>query len=180
VRLGSGTNVNASGCDIGVYVNVGSGNFVPNGVQTGIGILFAEGSSGMIDSNTVANYQKGGIVVDGCNPSERPSCAATAPTSATVMNNTVTGLGPVDFIAQNGIQISRGAQATSLAGNTVSRNLYTQDATSGCEPGCVGSAVGVTAMGILFFQAGVPTPTVGAVASTNEVFDNQADIVIIK
>jgi hypothetical protein len=42
----------------------------------------------------------------------------------TIQGNTVTGLGTIDFIAQNGIQISAGASATVI-GNSVSNNFYT-------------------------------------------------------
>jgi hypothetical protein len=55
-----------------------------------------------------------------------------------VQDNTVTGLGPIGFIAQNGIQISRGASAV-VTGNTVSGNWYTPAT--------------VTACGLLFYQA---------------------------
>jgi L-aminopeptidase/D-esterase-like protein len=41
-----------------------------------------------------------------------------------VQDNTVTGFGPVDYIAQNGIQISFGATA-KVAGNVVTGNDYT-------------------------------------------------------
>jgi hypothetical protein len=56
----------------------------------------------------------------------------------TVKNNTVTGLGEVDFIAQNGIQISRGATG-EVTGNTVSGNSYTPTAWTAC--------------GLLFYKA---------------------------
>ena len=42
----------------------------------------------------------------------------------TISNNTVTGEGPVDYIAQNGIQLGYGAKAT-VTGNTVTGNAYT-------------------------------------------------------
>jgi hypothetical protein len=51
------------------------------------------GGSGVIDGNTVSAYQKNGIVVTGSG------------TTASVTNNTVRGLGPVVFIAQNGIEV---------------------------------------------------------------------------
>ena len=44
--------------------------------------------------------------------------------SAVITNNTGTGLGPVNFIAPNGIQVSRGATGT-VTGNTISGNVYT-------------------------------------------------------
>jgi hypothetical protein len=41
-----------------------------------------------------------------------------------VLGNTVTGQGPIDYIAQNGIQFSYGASAL-VKGNMVSGNSYT-------------------------------------------------------
>src|ERR1019366_6592549 len=90
------------------------GETPPNGTQHGVAIYFAfEGNStGTIKNNTVTNYQKGGITVNG------PG------SSATISGNTVTGFGPVDFIAQNGIQIGFGATGT-VTNNTVTGNEYT-------------------------------------------------------
>jgi parallel beta-helix repeat protein len=86
-----------------------------NGDQHGVGIYYrALGTgtaSGTISGNTLTNYQKGGIVVNGS-------------VSATITNNKVTGQGAVDYIAQNGIQVGYGAKAT-VAGNTVTGNAYT-------------------------------------------------------
>lgn len=79
-----------------------------------------------IVNNEVIAYQKTGIVVNG-------------DVSAAVRNNKVTGLGPVNYIAQNGIQLGFGALGTVLR-NTVSGNVYApQTAASG---------------GILLFTAG--------------------------
>src|SRR5262249_47796398 len=58
------------------------------------------------------NYQKGGIVVNGPNA------------SADIRQNDVIGLGPVNFIAQNGIQAGYGSN-TQIQQNTVSGNSYT-------------------------------------------------------
>jgi parallel beta-helix repeat protein len=68
-------------------------------------------ASGTVSDNTLTNYQKGGITANGN-------------VSATITNNTVTGQGPVSYIAQNGIQVGYGAKAT-VTGNTVSGNAYT-------------------------------------------------------
>ena len=150
-RVVSGT-VNATGCNIGVYYGPGvtgqvrhatiyGANYysvvndgghasiansqihdigeVPfNGDQHGVGIYFsyASGATGEISNNRIWRYQKGGIVVNGTGD------------SANVSNNTVTGLGPIGFIAQNGIQIGYGA-AASVTHNTVSNNSYTGTST---------------------------------------------------
>ena len=123
-------------------------------MQHGVGIFYTDGATGEISGNTVSQYQKGGIV-------------AKVSARVSVTDNTVTGLGAVKFIAQNGIQISGGATATQMTGNTVSKNHYTQ----GADPGW-------TSSGILFFNAGT-TPKVGKIASTNNVFKNQANVTVI-
>jgi hypothetical protein len=141
----SGT-VDATGCNIGIYYGPGSnakvtdadvfganyfgivnnggdvdvknssvhniGEVPFNGTQHGVGIYFVDGGTGSIHKNTVSLYQKGGIVVNAVG------------SSAKIQNNTVTGLGPVPFIAQNGIQVSRGATG-DVNNNTVSGNAYT-------------------------------------------------------
>jgi len=90
--------------------------FTPSGAQHGIGIIYDSGTSGPVASGNITlsyvhDYQKGGIVIN------HNSNVAT-------LNNTVKGLGPVPFIAQNGIQYSRDAVGT-IRGNTVSDNFYT-------------------------------------------------------
>ena len=87
--------VNVTGADVH---NIGESPF--NGMQHGVGIFYTGGATGEISGNTVSQYQKGGIV------------AKVSGTSVSVTDNTVTGLGAVKFIAQNGIQISGGATAT--------------------------------------------------------------------
>jgi hypothetical protein len=86
-----------------------------NGTQHGTAIYYrALGSgspTGVISGNTLTNYQKGGITVSG-------------KVSATITNNHVTGQGPVNYIAQNGIQMGYGAKG-SVTGNTVIGNAYT-------------------------------------------------------
>jgi parallel beta-helix repeat protein len=92
-----------------------------SGIQTGIGILvgrFAEGQTGSatISHNVIDDYQKAGIVVD------------NSGSSATIDHNTVVGVGPTPLIAQNGIQVSRGANA-QVDHNDVSGNLYAPQTT---------------------------------------------------
>ncbi len=78
------------------------------------------------DNNVVTDYQKTGII-------------ATLSTVATITNNTVTGDGAINYIAQNGIQVSFAATA-KLVGNNVSLNNY--------------SPAKVTACGLLIYKAG--------------------------
>ncbi|MGH2515573.1 MAG: right-handed parallel beta-helix repeat-containing protein, partial [Ktedonobacterales bacterium] len=139
--------VDATSCNIGVYYGTGSGMVLNaeifganyfgvvnngasvtvsqsnihdigemplNGDQHGVAVYwaFASGATGAVTNNLIYRYQKGGIVISG------------APDSATVSGNEVLGLGPVNFIAQNGIEIGGGAAAT-VTGNVVTGNSYT-------------------------------------------------------
>ena len=145
--------VDASGCDIGAYyddgaihtisgatiqdanqfgvlarnattVNVGNdsvvqrignhtgGQYQPNGVQTGVGISYREASTGSVDDTTVHDYQKNGFVI------------RDSGTNVSVTNSLVQGEGPVDYIAQNGIQYSQGA-AGVVRNNVIRDHDYT-------------------------------------------------------
>lgn len=147
--------VDATGCDIGVYFNSGTGKVdgaaifgarwfgvavngdvnkvtvdivdshifnigsVPfDGGQWGVAVYyrayFVNGgsTSGRIAGNTIEQYQKAGIVTNGPR------------TNVQIRDNIVTGLGPVAFIAQNGIQVGYGATAVVMR-NTVSNHSYT-------------------------------------------------------
>lgn len=122
----TGPAVEANSLTYGVAITAGGsatvwGNFITrirnnplDGVQTGIGV-FVDGAdattSAVIRDNTITDYQKGGIVVFGSNG------------SATVTRNTIVGVGPTDVIAQNGIQVSDGADAV-VTRNTISGNVY--------------------------------------------------------
>jgi hypothetical protein len=85
------------------------------GMQGGLGIYgYVNDSTPTtlnVENNTVTDYQKGGMVFKG--------------TGLTVntTGNTITGYGPVPFIAQNGIQYSQGAGGT-IQDNTISGNWY--------------------------------------------------------
>ena len=88
-----------------------------NGVQGGIGVVLGGGGtpgSATIVNNTITDYQKEGITV------------AYSGSSAVIVGNTITGSGPTDVIAQNGIDVNTGADAY-IAGNRISKNLYTVD-----------------------------------------------------
>ncbi|HEX3283996.1 MAG TPA: hypothetical protein VHT50_04870 [Mycobacterium sp.] len=183
----SGT-LEATGCDIGVYYEPGSGpteavssgdisgakyfgvlvngatvdvtnssvhsiGDVPlNGSQHGNAIVYLNGAHGTISGNHVFNYQKNGITVSGVddNGTVRPNPT----TSASVLNNVVTGEGHVSYIAQNGIQISFGASGL-VRGNTVSLNWYTPAGTEAC--------------GLLLYQAN------GVKQQMNNLFDNEVN-----
>ena len=89
-----------------------------DGMQHGVGIVVNHlwdqyyAHSVVIDHNIIFDYQKGGIV---CN---EPG------TTATVTYNTVTGFGPTDLIAQNGIQFGWNATGT-IDHNEASGHVYT-------------------------------------------------------
>jgi hypothetical protein len=83
-------------------------------------------ATGTLSGSTITNYQKNGVVVSG------PGAVVK------VLSNTVTGQGKINYIAQNGIEISYGASGT-VTGNTVSNNWYTGPIWTAC--------------GLLFYQA---------------------------
>jgi hypothetical protein len=87
-----------------------------NGSQHGVGIYFRGFNdvsivTGKIAGNTIAHYQKGGVVTNG------PGVQAI------ISDNIVTGEGHIPYIAQNGIQVGYGANA-SVMRNTVTGNSY--------------------------------------------------------
>jgi parallel beta-helix repeat protein len=97
-----------------------------NAVQIGRAAEMTTGS-GVVTHNLLDDYQKTGVVVD------------AAGSTATVDHNEIVGVGPTTLIAQNGVQISRGAVAT-VDHNKVSMNVY--------------SLQTVVSEGLLLFQAG--------------------------
>jgi Periplasmic copper-binding protein (NosD) len=154
--VNDGTSVNVEGASVHHI-----GENPPNGTQHGVAIYFTNGGTGLIDGNMVSSYQKGGIVVNGVS-------SVGTPTTATVTNNTVTGLGPVVFIAANGIQVSRGAVA-EVRGNSISDNFYTGEVGVGPNPGGQNpEGWEFVSTGLLLFEAGPGTKT-----SNNHFSDNQ-------
>lgn len=121
-----------SGCQNGVAIMVGRQYWSTTGTAN-------------IENNTIVGYQKGGIVVD------------NSGSNATITDNTITGVGATSVIAQNGIQISRGATAT-LSGNTVTGNSFHLEG----NPWDWGSA------GILYYQAGAVTMAGGNTTANND------------
>jgi len=113
----------------------------------------------MIDDNIIQNYQKGGIVVDNMG------------STAVITNNVITGVGRTEIIAQNGVQVSRGAMVppSNLQGNTVTANFYLNRSPS---------TTPAVAVGILYFQAGEPGFE-GPINSTNKLRHNQINVSII-
>jgi hypothetical protein len=134
-------------CDtlrFGVYVSNGSAHVKDNhvteirdtpfsGCQNGVAVLAGRASMNQVGDvelvdNVIDKYQKGGVVIDNTG------------SSGLIQQNRVQGAGPTPVTAQNGIQVSRGADADLLQ-NIVLDNTYT-----------LAPAFGAT--GMLLFEAG--------------------------
>lgn len=154
------SNVDVNNCEV---YNIGThteNEFTPNGAQYGIAIYYYA-SSGIISENTVYAYQKGGIIAN----------LPCGDELVYILDNTVTGLGPVDFIAQNGIQLGW-SQKGVIRGNTVSGNYYIDFEVPG-----KGKAIGQqtwVSCGILLY--GVNAPEIKC--QQNKLFDNQVQFYI--
>jgi hypothetical protein len=97
-----------------------------DGAQHGVGVQWQDSATGYLADSHVYRYQKNGVTVNGDG------------TDADVTGSDINGLGPVDFIAQNGVQYSNGASG-EVSHNTITDNDYTgcsnQDAAkTGCTP----------------------------------------------
>ena len=168
------TSVTVTGSTVSCTGNHGStntvpcSNFSPNGVQTGIDVYFSCAGTGSISSNTINQYQKGGITVRDLD-------------SVTVTNNNVTGLGLVNFIAQNGIEFGFGACGPTVSttnvgqvtGNTVTDNQYNGNGGRAPPP--------YISSGILAQAIGDPGPGQihSALVTTNRAFQNQGNVIVI-
>ncbi len=130
-----------------------------NGTQHGVGVYFYDGATGSITDSKVWNYQKGGIV------------ANLTGTKVAITDSTVTGLGRVNFIAQNGIQVSRGAVA-EVRGNDISDNFYTGTVGVGPNPGGQNPpGWEYVSGGLLLYEAGA-----GTKHSNNHYSGNQRNV----
>lgn len=92
-------NQGASGCGEGNGIEVSNFGDNPNTIKV------------KIENNVISAYQSVGILAAGA-------------VSVSVEGNTVTGLGPVDYIVQSGITLDSGALGT-VAKNDVSGNIFT-------------------------------------------------------
>lgn len=98
-----------------------------SGCQNGVGVLVGRNfenttGSATVVHNLIDDYQKGGVVVDGD--------VAGPASQAGVAYNEIDGIGPTAVIAQNGIQVSRGAIA-DVHHNVVTGNVYSPATTTG-------------------------------------------------
>jgi hypothetical protein len=119
---GASTNVaDLKGCQYGVAVEVG--NKTP-----------AEVGHATLSKDTVTGYQKNGPTVK------------SSGSTMTITASTITGEGPSPTIAQNGVQISFGAQG-KISSSTISGNECELVGT------CSSTNVAEQATGVLFYQA---------------------------
>ena len=118
-----------SGCQEGNGIDVRNAPFAKGGVDFAL----------TVSGNVVTDFQKTGILANGS-------------VAAMITGNTVTGDGPVSYIASNGIQVGFGASAI-VKGNTASANWYTPASDIAC--------------GFLIYQAD------GVTASSNNFFNNE-------
>jgi nitrous oxidase accessory protein NosD len=124
-----------------------------NGIQ--VGRRYTDGptiGSALITRNLIDRFQKNGITVD--NTGSR----------ATILGNVITGIGPTPVIAQNGVQISRGAYGV-VRGNRISDHSY--------DFPLVFSSSGV----ILYGDAVDGSPAPGTTVAENVIFRNDDNIV---
>jgi parallel beta-helix repeat protein len=130
-----------------------------SGDQNGVGIRVggpggSTPGSATISHNTIDDYQKGGIVVNGVG------------SHATVSNNMVVGATNNMADPTNGVQFSRGATGT-ITRNTVAANVYSGPVTDG-EPSFEGSLpLAYQGVGILLYQAGKVTVASNTVNSND-------------
>jgi hypothetical protein len=102
-------NENLNGCQFGVGVQVGSTHWLKlDGGLTDANFT----ADAEIDNTIVSGYAKNGIVIDGIG------------SDGDIHDNTVIGFGPTPVVAQNGIEIVRGATG-EIYNNKVSGNQYT-------------------------------------------------------
>ncbi len=156
---------NGSGLDTGIYVQDGAElGFYDNEIKSigsggnNIGILVGRDAnstfgSATIRNNTISGYGKGGIVVDGI------------ASGALVEGNTIIGGGPSQ-VAQNGIQISRGATG-SVIGNTITDNIC-DNASAGCLDDPTSSFVADSATGVLLYFSGDSVEIIDNTVSGNQ------------
>lgn len=165
---GSNNNIQTCGMELlGIYYQNAGGKIenvttqnqmLPTGYQgcqSGEGIFVENQTVGTpqlsIQQNTVDTFDKNGITV---------SYAAAL---SSIDNNTVTGIGPTDVIAQNGIQLGYGASGT-INGNDVSNLVYT--------PATYGSS------GILLYDIPLAGALVATQVSNNIVSNAQYGVVL--
>jgi len=152
IRVAGGATLQATNVTVD-----GAGATPINGCQTGVGIQAgttrttpSESGSLKLKGVTVSGYQKNGITI------------AAQGSTATIATTTVTGAGATPAIAQNGIQVSAGAQA-KIKSSKVSGNE--------CDNGSCGPE-GFSqsqSTGLLFFGAAPGSSVTSSTSSGNDI-----------
>jgi hypothetical protein len=147
-----------------------------SGVQSGVGIRVGSNALGQVGTanihdDTIASCQKSAIVIDG------PG------SSAMITNDHVIGVGDTPLIAENGVQVSRGATAT-ITGNTITGSEYSgpvggpdpRTATQSCGILLYNAAAGTTVSGNVVYgnDIGLYATTLGPVTVTGNFFGQTA------
>jgi pectin methylesterase-like acyl-CoA thioesterase len=140
-----------------------------SGCQTGFGIRVGEYTgnddeqndpgTGTLTGNTISDYQKGGIWVDGDG------------SSATITENTITGAGKTNVIAQNGIQISNTTFESTITDNSINDNFFD-------NKGCLKNGGCYRAVGVLELNAGAKGDT-AKILKHNTFSKNQFRVVVV-
>ena len=142
------------GCQFGVGIQIGRQHWPKSDFSSYVTENFVGHAT--ITGTTVSGYQKNGIDVD------------SSGTTASISNSIVNGAGRNNgnlfspIIAQNGIEIGRGASA-QVTYNTVSGNSYTGSGNA--------SDGGILVFGGACFGAGTPL-TIGTIIEHNTLQDN--------
>ena len=143
------------------------------GCQDGVGVLvgrqvLGEVGSALLRNNLIDRYQKGGVVIDNNG------------SSAWITQNAVVGDGLTSLIAQNGIQVGRGASA-QVDHNIVSDNLFVRAGSFDTAAGILlfetSASVSADHNSVLRNGVGIDIDegAVGLGISHNDVRDNQDD-----
>ena len=139
-------------------VTVDGGGASPiNGCQGGVAIQIGmawsspvEPGHATLSQDTVTEYQKNGITVDGHG------------STAKITNSTITGAGATPETAQNGIQVSNGAGAT-ISSSSVSANECDN---ASCGPDAF---TDTQATGILFYGAAAGSKVTSSTLKENDI-----------
>ena len=102
-------NASLNGCQFGVGVQVGSKNW--RTADWSLSLVENFTADAEIENTTIIGYAKNGITIDGIG------------SDGGIYDNNVIGFGPTPVVAQNGIQISRGATG-EVENNSISANQY--------------------------------------------------------
>ena len=147
-------------------------NDIPTGDQSGQGILVettnSTSASLTVENSSVHNYNKNGIV------------ARYAGANLIATGNYVQGSGPIDVIAQNGIELAFDGPSGTIKNNTVIDNFYTPNTSSSAdillydaaENGSIvsGNTLGNSNYAVSLFTDAVGTYGDGVSVTGNKIF----------